>query len=146
MVAGRLIVCGCVAQKGRVPAPARELYTSQLWKARRTYAESMGLPWRIFSAKHGLIGPDEVIAPYDATFPGPWGWREKLSKEAVGQIVGRGFREVELHAGEVYRVDLVRMLQAFDVRVLLPVEGLGIGQQLAWYAAQRRQPAAERTA
>jgi hypothetical protein len=40
----RVILLGCVKQKLDHRAPAKELYRSPLWKARRGYAEASGLP------------------------------------------------------------------------------------------------------
>lgn len=33
----------------------------------RAYVEATGYQWFILSAKHGLVAPDEMIAPYDET-------------------------------------------------------------------------------
>ncbi len=57
----------CVAGKLDHPAPARELYTSPWFQKARAYVERQGGQWFILSAKHGLIGPEEVIEPYDET-------------------------------------------------------------------------------
>lgn len=136
-----LVIIGCVAQKLDRPAPARELYTSALWKGRRSYAEASGLPWYVFSARWGLVTPDQVLEPYDRTFTGEWAgeWRTRLSATAAGVIIGAGYRRIELHMGVAYHLLLSGMLERLGAQVLLPLKGLEIGEQLAWYSAQARE-------
>ena len=57
----------CVSQKRVTPSPAKDLYTSPLFRKARAYVERTGLPWFVLSAKYGLVHPDDVIAPYDLT-------------------------------------------------------------------------------
>ncbi len=52
-----VLVLGCVKQKLRYAAQARDLYCSPLWRARRRYAEASGWPWFIMSARCGLLVP-----------------------------------------------------------------------------------------
>jgi hypothetical protein len=47
----RTILLGCVKRKRASPDRARDLYISPLWRARREYAEALGDPWYIVSAK-----------------------------------------------------------------------------------------------
>uniref|UniRef100_UPI0038B36EF6 DUF6884 domain-containing protein n=1 Tax=Agromyces humi TaxID=1766800 RepID=UPI0038B36EF6 len=44
---------GCAAQKLRRPAPARDLYVSQLFRKSSAYVEWNCDAWFILSAKHG---------------------------------------------------------------------------------------------
>lgn len=60
-----LILIGCVKQKLAVPAPAKDLYTSSLFRRGRHYAEDAGVPWFVLSTEHGLVMPEELLAPYD---------------------------------------------------------------------------------
>jgi hypothetical protein len=50
-----------------MPAPAKDLYVSELFRRARAYVEATGCQWFILSAKHGFVDPDEVIAPYEQT-------------------------------------------------------------------------------
>lgn len=142
-----LIVLGCVAGKGRQAAPARDLYTSQLWQARRGYADATGCPWQIFSAAHGLILPTLVIEPYEQTFKDrKWrNWRAVVSARAADTIRLAGATRVELHAGEDYLVDLLPELARRGIEATRPVQGLGIGEQLRWYAERTRELHASRS-
>ncbi len=62
-----LYLVSCVSQKLPVSAPAKDLYTSPLFCKARSYVERKGQPWFILSAKHGLLHPDQPVAPYDLT-------------------------------------------------------------------------------
>jgi hypothetical protein len=58
-----LVSCG--KRKLQQPSPAKDLYTSTRFRAARKFSESFADDWFILSAKHGLISPDEIVAPYD---------------------------------------------------------------------------------
>lgn len=62
-----VFLVACVAAKLDRPAPARDLYASPWFQKARAYVERQGGAWFILSAKHGLIAPETVIAPYDET-------------------------------------------------------------------------------
>src|SRR3546814_12989825 len=48
--------------------PYTTLFRSSPWfQKARAYVERQGGAWFILSAKHGLIAPETVIAPYDET-------------------------------------------------------------------------------
>ena len=57
----------CVSVKRASPAAARDLYISPWFKKARHYVERKGCPWFILSAEHGLVRPNEMIAPYTKT-------------------------------------------------------------------------------
>lgn len=56
---------GCVKSKRGTAAPARDLYTSALFRGRRRYVELTCDRWFILSARHGLVEPEEILEPYD---------------------------------------------------------------------------------
>ncbi|MDQ0864970.1 hypothetical protein QF036_002551 [Arthrobacter globiformis] len=56
---------GCASQKLRRPAPARELYVSQLFNKAAASAEQTCDRWYVLSAKHGLLHPDAILEPHD---------------------------------------------------------------------------------
>lgn len=74
-------VVPCGAGKATLPAPARDLYTGSMFRHVFANAERCARldeeygrgPARvlILSAKHGLIEPDAVVAPYDLKMGGP---------------------------------------------------------------------------
>jgi hypothetical protein len=62
-----LVVVGCSASKHDVDeaVPAKELYRGSYWSCKRDYAETIGDDWRICSAKHALLDPDNEIEHYN---------------------------------------------------------------------------------
>lgn len=133
-----LVLVGCVKKKLNVPAPARELYTSPLFRKERAYAEQKGVPWFVLSAEHGLVAPDEVLAPYDLRlsktsrdYRRAWGARVV---ERLGEVVGlvRG-KTVEIHAGSAYADSIRDLLIQEGATVVEPLAGLPMGARLAWY-------------
>lgn len=66
------VLVSCGAAKLPHPAPARGLYTGSLYTAARAWVERRIRDgevdgWRILSARHGILAPDQVIGPYEAT-------------------------------------------------------------------------------
>jgi hypothetical protein len=53
-------------QAGRAE-PAKDLYRSALFRLSRAWAERYADAWAVLSAYHGVVEPDQVIEPYDAT-------------------------------------------------------------------------------
>jgi hypothetical protein len=49
------VLVSCVKDKLDHPAPAKDLYTSDLFRKARGYAERVGVPWFILSSEHGLV-------------------------------------------------------------------------------------------
>lgn len=134
----------CVATKAPTTCEARELYVSPWFRKARAYAESSERSWWILSAKHFLLAPTAIVAPYDETIVGAdrdrrrqWAWHTAM-RFAVAYHVRHGFRMkgssavVEVLAGTAYREFLFPALRARGFEPVAPMEGLGIGEQLAW--------------
>lgn len=130
---GTTVLVSCVGEKTNEPAKAKDLYKSDWFVKARRYAEEHGDNWYILSALHGLLNPSEVIAPYEATLNAmPKSEREKWAKMVsvkINKTIKRGSRLVVL-AGDKYRTPLLSMLSGYSIDV--PMQGMGIGQQLAW--------------
>ncbi len=132
------VLVGCVATKASAPAPGKDLYQSELFLRRRAYAEASGRPWFILSALYGLVGPDDVIEPYDVNMTEVTGarrrsWVEKIMgrlEEELGALTGL---VLEVHAGADYRNALGPALRAAEATLVNPLEGLRLGEQLHWY-------------
>lgn len=135
-----LLLVGCVKEKLAVPAPARDLYVSTLFRKERQYAELSGLPWFILSAEHGLVAPDEWLAPYERYLPDtPPSFRQAWGTWVVERLAllagGLDRKTIEIHAGSAY-VDALRGgLTSKGASLREPLAGLGMGQRLAWYGA-----------
>jgi len=135
----RIGLVGCVKEKAGGPRPAKDLYVSTLFSGRRSFVEHTCEQWWILSAEHGLVHPDDVLAPYDVTLKamGQSARREWSSRvmaaidERVRPVAGDVF---EIHAGAEYRnFGLIDGLRARGCAVENPTEGMGIGKQLQFY-------------
>ena len=139
MEAPTLLLVACVKAKLSVPAAARDLYVSPLFRKERAYAERSGLPWFILSAEHGLVAPDEWLAPYERYLPDtPSAFRQAWGMwvaERLDLLAGPLRNQViEIHAGSAYTDPLRGHLATKGASLLEPLAGLTMGQRLAWYA------------
>jgi len=134
-----LVLIGCVKTKRRGRHAARELYRSTLFRGRMARAIATGVPWFIMSAKYGLLHPDDVVDSYDETLIEMTSEQRRLWSENLLQRIAEHFGEVngktiEIHAGDEYRSSgLVAGLKAAGASISVPLKGLGLGEQLAWY-------------
>jgi hypothetical protein len=135
----RVALVSCVKSKQPLPAPAKDLYTSPLFRSLRRYAEHNADRWFILSAEHGLVDPEQVLAPYEKTLNNArkderaaWARRVQTRLEAV---LPPG-AEVIILAGERYREYLVPFLKSRGHEVSVPLEGMPFGKQLQYLTAQ----------
>lgn len=133
----RLLIVESVTKKRSARGPAKTVYDSRLWTARRRYAEASGLPWLILSARHGLLDPDEVIEPYDLKLgdvdPGAF---RRMAEQAIRQLDARWPLDglvVEAHVREEYAAPLAGALADRGGRLVQPLRDLGVCGQLGWY-------------
>ncbi len=139
------ILLGCVSQKNASPMAAKDLYRSELFRRRRRFAEASGRPWWIVSAEYGLVDPERVIAPYDTRIARLLlGARHELADHvaadlegALGSLAGK---LLEVHAGDEYVLAIGPALRGRGARLTRPLEGLRIGEQLAWYGERLGLP------
>lgn len=65
-----VVLLSCSATKLPHPAPARELYRGQRFQKALRWAYRKfgpGVEVAVLSAKHGLVGIDQILAPYDSS-------------------------------------------------------------------------------
>lgn len=123
---------GCTKRKLDYPCPARELYTASiLFRRAKAYCEHHYDAWYVLSAKHGLVHPDTVIAPYDVALkqmkrPARRAWGESVSR----QLQELGQHTFYAHAGK----DYLEYLKGITIVNVL--EGLDYFQRLRWYKEQ----------
>ena len=114
--------------------PACDLYQSAWFKKARRYAEQRGDAYFILSAKHGLLRPDAVIDPYERTLVDMT--RRERIYWANWVLLELALASEPCHvvvlAGRLYREFVVDGLLRGGYTVEVPMEGLGIGQQLRW--------------
>jgi len=129
----RIALVSCAKKKRQERAPARDLYLSELFRRYRAYAIANADRWYILSAKHGLLNPDQVIAPYDCTLNAMSAgdrrdWATRVRRQ-LRQCLPPG-AEVVVLAGSRYREGIEAFLTANGFSVSVPFKGLGIGKQL----------------
>ena len=132
---GAICLVSCVGKKQSVAVPARELYFSPWFRKARSYVESTGLPWFVLSAMYGLVHPDRIITPYELTLNNmPATDRRRWARGVLTQMepILEGVSTVVFLAGPQYREFLVPPLHLHGLHVSVPMEGLGIGEQLKW--------------
>lgn len=135
----RVGLVGCASSKLQRPAPARELYTSQLFRKASAYAELTCDRWYILSAKHGLVRPDDALEPYDIKLgtnapdsPPIHQWADGVRKQLAAELADVPRVVLVALAGEQYRTVLRPCQWPFEI----PMKGLGIGQQLGYLTTE----------
>jgi len=136
----RYALVSCVGEKMPIPSPAKDLYQSAWFLKAKSHVESERFDWYVISAKYGLIHRDSVIEPYDMTLNTMSGIDcQKWASMVFGQILEAmpNGGNIDIFAGDRYRKYLMPMLENAGYQVRVPLQGLGIGQQLAWFDSHR---------
>ena len=131
-----LCLVSCVGRKGQSPAPAKDLYLSDWFIKARRVVEMESWKWFVLSAKHGLLDPEESVAPYEKTLNTMSAEERRSWASETWQALEphlAGVRSVVLFAGQKYREHLEPRLRDLGIEVQVPMEGLAIGEQLAWF-------------
>ena len=87
----RIYLVSCVSQKLSHPAPAQNLYTSAWFQKARSFVLKSGSPWYILSAEHGLVHPEQVLAPYEKNPDHFQGCRTSRVGQSSSGADGTGF-------------------------------------------------------
>jgi hypothetical protein len=150
----KLIIVGCGKEKRQHECAAKDLYTGQLFRFSRTYAETFGDGWLIASAKYGLVPPSRLIEPYDRTI-------DQLKPDELRQFQGWCQVDLSRYFHDVLRVPLTlgrwhwmpeivflageryinaicdgTFLANYPDKISKPLEGMGIGDRLRWLKQQ----------
>lgn len=154
----RVALVGCGASKLGHAAPARELYTGDLFRKASAWAQTHADRWYVLSARHGLVHPDTVLEPYDQRMPTDvdskrtWAMQVDAtlrcqnadlsrysmhSRDTDPDVMGLGAHVMSGHtvaitmlAGAAY-CEVLAPKVATWATVTRPLAGLGIGQQKA---------------
>ena len=119
--------------------PAKEMYSaSPLFRKAYNYAKKNYDLILILSGQHHLLLPEKEIDPYQCPLDDmSVSEREAWAKIVFGRILEKleinTIEKVFFHAGEKYREFLLPMLQKRGIQCIVPLEGLKVGKQLAWY-------------
>jgi hypothetical protein len=138
-----LVACGDA--KAPDLSRAKDLYTSNYFDLKRRYAETHADLWRIVSAEHGILEPDEVVAPYDTTLDDLGDEEERAWLADVAEDLHELHVEEDVDcwtvlAGGDYlgAVDLIMTkLRVIDVET--PTAGRPIGKRMEWLKGQVEQ-------
>lgn len=152
-----IALIGCAATKLDRRAPARELYVSALFQLSLQYAEMvLGAEVFILSAQHGLVRPDQELAPYNLSLADldPWerAWWAHEVEAQFAEVLGADLVP-GLHTGEetdeaewflhqpglrlvLLAGKLYRFIPPFPEKFEEPLRGMGIGSRKAWLRAQ----------
>jgi hypothetical protein len=130
-----IAIVGCGKSKLGRAAPARDLYTGQLFVKSLLYAERRCERVWIASAKGGLLRLDQVLEPYDDTLTSRpaaarWGWGRLVWDQLRQQHQGE--QELLLLAGALYAEPIAALARAARWTVEMPLAGLQIGERLRW--------------
>ena len=131
----RIGLVSCGKRKQSTSAPARDLYTSALFRESRAWAEAHCDAWYILSAQHGLLDPATHTAPYERTLntltaPERLRWAQRVHRQLrEAGLLHSGVEFIWL-AGRRYKEHLSRFL--VDSAQADPLHGLGIGKRLQW--------------
>lgn len=130
-----LCLVSCVKEKLSTSAPAKDLYTSQLFRKMRRLVEAQGWPWLILSARYGVVEPERVIASYEHTL-------NTMRVAERRDWAARCLHALEPHladvkslivlAGARYSEFLVPALSDRGIKVHEPMARLPFGKRLAW--------------
>jgi hypothetical protein len=129
----------CTKSKRGYRCPAREMYqTSDLFRKAYNYAIKNYDYVAILSAKYGLLLPDEEIEPYELTLKSMGAveqkkWAENVFAQLKSKLPLDEISNVFFHTGLAYRKYLTKLLEEKGILCTVPIEGLSLGQQKAWY-------------
>ena len=76
-----IVVISCGKRKSKkTMCAAKDAYIGRSFRLKKEFAENLGCPWFIFSAKYGLIRPTQIIKPdYDKTIKS----KQEISKISI---------------------------------------------------------------
>lgn len=126
-VAPRIVLIGSSGATADGPVPVADLFRSPGFARAREHAVASGLPWFVLSAKHGLLEPDDVVAPYrlelgDASTVYRNAWGEWVAAQ-LGERVQLPGATVEVHGGVDFAQPLRQPLARRGAALELPLPG-----------------------
>jgi len=130
----KIVLISCVAKKQKVKSLAKDMYISPLFKGAYRYAKKIKADKiYILSAKYGLLEETDVIEDYNETLNTKSAFE---IKEWAAKVIAVLSQKTDLQvdefiflAGEKYRKYIIENIH----NVRIPLKGLGIGKQLAFY-------------
>jgi hypothetical protein len=122
---GRVVLIGSSGATATGPLPAAQLFESAGFVRAREHAAGSGHPWFVVTAKHGLLDPDDVVAPFDIQLGDrSMGYRAAWGEWVVAQLGDRLLLDgvtVEVHGGvdfaQPLRHPLIRRGASLDLQL-----------------------------
>jgi hypothetical protein len=111
---------------------------SDWFRLARSFVERARAPWFTLSAKYGLTEPCETVEPYEVTLNTFAVADRKMWAARVTSQMNERLPPVEqivVFAGQRYREFLMDELGR-RAEVVVPLQGLRIGEQLHWFKEQ----------
>lgn len=130
----RIGFVSCSKTKGAHASPAAALYTSPLF--RKSLLAAIDRTERVFilSAKHGVLGCNDIIPPYDVTLK----TMKHAERMAWGQRTGEQLTNIlsardvaELYCGEEYTAPLRASFEKLQVAAEHPLGSYSLGSRLS---------------
>lgn len=124
-------------KKSRTAEPVITFYQSPLFRKSVQYALKQYEHIYFYNAKDGLLMPEQIMEPYDVSIktfslPEKKRWAHDVI-QTLNKYESPGKAKIFLHGGLVYRKFLEPELKNFGFAYVVPLKGLGIGEQLVWY-------------
>jgi hypothetical protein len=123
----KICIVSCTAHKREQPMCAENLYCSDLFYKSRRFAHANFDGWLILSAKHGLLKPCDIVAPYECKLPTLTQPERRILAEQVSRQAASLFdpcdTEVTSICGEDYNDLLIEASISFrpDANFALPI-------------------------
>lgn len=119
----------CSSIKRSTPMEARMLYCSKVFELTRDWVELNGWPWYVLSAKHFLLNPSKVVAPYDNVVHNAVAYKYWWSKQVYEQLIPKLNTNdvIVFYAGIRYRKLLAEWLIRDGFKIEKPYENTGSG-------------------
>lgn len=132
-----LVSCSSLKMGGA--ARARDFYASPLFRASLAYAESHCERTYVLSAKHGLVGLDDEIEPYNLALTQLRAFERVIWAHRVAiQLVAREGADRSLRvmflAGREYVDPIIAAIRPLRWITVDPMHGMQIGERLSWLA------------
>lgn len=131
----RVGLVACSKTKLDMPAPAAELYTGDLFRKAKAYVERECDRWYILSSLWHVVEPAAIVRPYEHYLPtSSPEWRKVWPKHVMAFLEDylEPDDEIVCLASAPYR----EWVKDSPWPVEVPLEGLGLGEQLRWLKAQ----------
>ena len=131
----RIAFLGCTKLKHSQRCKAGIMYNvSPLFRGIKQYISQFDYDqWFILSAKYGLLNPNVDIDPYDESLYNKSRteynqWVKSVTKQ-LDEIVTED-TVIDFYCGKKYRDGLIPYLTRRGIKYNIPMEGMGIGEQL----------------